>query len=73
MYAMTIFVSYLFILRPLGFTTFFFLFFFIRTASVLFEVVLMENFQHISEGSKYKNNCRKNGNYNKLFGCHGAE
>ena len=29
--------------------------------------------QHISEGSKYKSNCCKNGNYNKPYGCLGEE
>ena len=29
--------------------------------------------QHISEGSKYKSNCRKNCNYDQLFGCQGEE
>ena len=28
---------------------------------------------HITEGIKYKSNCHKNGNYNKLFGCQGKE
>ena len=32
-----------------------------------------DGIQPISEGSKYKSNCRKNGNYNKSFGCHGEE
>ena len=27
-----------------------------------------DGIQPISEGSKYKSNCRKNGNYNKSFG-----
>ena len=39
-----------------------------RTASVSFKVVLIDGMQHISEGSKYKSNCCKNGNYNKSFG-----
>ena len=30
-----------------------------------------DGMQHISEGSKYKSNCRKNSNYNKSFGCQG--
>ena len=29
--------------------------------------------QHISEGSKYESNCRKNCNYDKSFGCQGEE
>ena len=28
---------------------------------------------HITEGSKYKSKCRKNGNYNKSFDCQGEE
>ena len=31
-----------------------------------------DGIQHISERSKFKSNCCKNGNYNKLFGCQGG-
>ena len=36
-------------------------------------LLFSDGIQPISEGSKYKSNCRKNGNYNRTFGCQGEE